>query len=46
VFGDQQEARIIEKGHTPGQTNIYQLKSTEERKEPYEEAKQDKKKSR
>jgi hypothetical protein len=44
VFGDQQEARNIEKGHTPGQTNIYQLKSTEERKEPYEEAKRDKEK--
>jgi hypothetical protein len=23
VFGDQQEARNIEKGHTPGQTNVY-----------------------
>jgi hypothetical protein len=44
VFGDQQEARNIEKGHTPGQTNVYQLKSTEERKEPYEEAKRDKEK--
>jgi hypothetical protein len=26
VFGDQQEARNIEKGHTLGQTNLYQLK--------------------
>jgi hypothetical protein len=42
VFGDKQEARNIEKGHTPGQTNVYQLKSTEERKEPYVEAKRDK----
>jgi hypothetical protein len=41
VFGDQQEARNIEKSHTPGQTNVYQLKSTEERKEPYVEAKRD-----
>jgi hypothetical protein len=41
VFGDQQEARNIEKGHTPGQTNVYQLKSTEERKEPYMEAQRD-----
>jgi hypothetical protein len=44
VFGDQQEARNIEKGHTPGQTNEYQLKSSEERKEPYVEAKRDKEK--
>jgi hypothetical protein len=44
VFGDQQEARNIEKGHTPGQTNVYQLKTFEERKEPYEEAKRDKEK--
>jgi hypothetical protein len=44
VFGDQQEARNIEKGHTPGQVNVYQLKTTEERKEPYEEAKRDKEK--
>jgi hypothetical protein len=44
VFGDQQEARNIEKGHTPGQTNVYQLKSSEERKEPYVEAKRDKEK--
>jgi ribonuclease HI len=41
VFGDQQEARNIEKGHTPGQVNVHQLKTTEERKEPYEEAKRD-----
>jgi hypothetical protein len=44
VFGDQQEARNIEKGHTPGQANVYQLKTAEERKEPYEEAKRDKEK--
>jgi hypothetical protein len=44
VFGDQQEARNIEKGHTPGQTNVYQLKSSEERKESYVEAKQGKEK--
>jgi hypothetical protein len=30
VFGDQQEARNIEKGHTPGQANVYQLKAAEE----------------
>jgi hypothetical protein len=41
---DQQEARNIEKGHTPGQVNVYLLKTTEERKEPYEEAKRDKEK--
>jgi hypothetical protein len=46
VFGDQQEARNIEKGHIPGQTNVYHLKTSEERKEPYEEAKRDKKRSR
>jgi hypothetical protein len=39
VFGDQQEARNIEKGHTPGQTNVHQLNSFEEKKEPYIEAK-------
>jgi hypothetical protein len=44
VFGNQQEARNIEKGHTPGQANVYQLKTTEERKEPYEEAKRDREK--
>jgi hypothetical protein len=44
VFGDQQEARNIEKGHTPGQTNVYQLKIAEEKKEPYKETKQDKEK--
>jgi hypothetical protein len=44
VFGDQQEARNIEKGHTPGQANVYQLKTTEERRESYEEAKRDKEK--
>jgi hypothetical protein len=44
VFGDQQEARNIEKGHTPGQTNVYYLKSSEEKREPYVEAKRDKKK--
>jgi hypothetical protein len=44
VFDDQQEAKNIEKGHTPGQVNVYQLKTTEERNEPYEEAKRDKEK--
>jgi hypothetical protein len=44
VFDDQQEARNIEKGHTPVQTNVYQLNSPEEKREPYIEAKQDKKK--
>jgi hypothetical protein len=44
VFDDQQEARNIEKGHTPGQANVYQLETTEERREPYEEAKRDKEK--
>jgi hypothetical protein len=34
VFGSQQEARNIEKGHTPGQTNVHQLNSTEEKNEP------------
>jgi hypothetical protein len=46
VFGDQQEARNIEKGHTPGQTNAYQLNSPEEKREPYIEAKQIKRKLR
>jgi hypothetical protein len=42
VFGDQQEARNIEKSHTPGQTNVHQLNFAEEKKEPYIEAKRDK----
>jgi hypothetical protein len=44
VFSNQQVARNIEKGHTPGKANVYQLKTAEERKEPYEEAKRDKEK--
>jgi hypothetical protein len=44
VFGDQQEDRNMEKGHTLGQTNMYQLNSSKEKKEPYVEAKQDKEK--
>jgi hypothetical protein len=44
VFGDQQEARNIEKGHTPGQTNVYQLNPPEEETKPYIEAKRDKEK--
>jgi hypothetical protein len=44
VFGNQQEARNIEKGHMPGQTNVYQLKTDDEKKETYEEARRDKEK--
>jgi hypothetical protein len=44
VFGNQQEARNIEKGHTPGQTNVYQLKAADERTETYEEPKRGKEK--
>jgi hypothetical protein len=44
VFGDQQEVRNIEKGFTPGQSNVDQLNSTEDRREPYIEAKRDKEK--
>jgi hypothetical protein len=44
VFGDQQEARNIEKGFTPGQSNVHQLNSTEEKKEPYVDAKRDREK--
>jgi phage FluMu protein gp41 len=44
VFGDQQEAINIEKGFTPGQSNVHQLNFTEENKEPYVEAKRDKEK--
>jgi hypothetical protein len=44
VFGNRQEVRNIEKGHTPGQTNVNQLNSTEEKAEPYVEAKRDKEK--
>jgi hypothetical protein len=44
VFDNQQEARNIEKGHTPGQTNVYQLKTADEKKENYEEARRDKEK--
>jgi hypothetical protein len=42
VFGDQQEATNIEKGFTLGQSNVHQLNSTEEKKEPYVEPKRDK----
>jgi hypothetical protein len=35
VFDNQQEARNIEKGHTSGQTNVYQLKTADEKKETY-----------
>jgi hypothetical protein len=34
VLGDQQEARNIEKGFTPCQSNVHQLNSTEDSKEP------------
>jgi hypothetical protein len=44
IFGDQQEARNIEKCHTPGQTNVYQLNFPKEKREPYIEAKRDKEK--
>jgi hypothetical protein len=44
VFGDQQEARNIKMSHTPGQTNVHQLNSTDDKKEPYIEAKRDKEK--
>jgi hypothetical protein len=44
VFGNQQEARNIEKGHTPSQTNVYQLKRADEKKETYEGARRDKEK--
>jgi hypothetical protein len=44
VFGDQQETRNTEKGHAPGQTNVYQLNSPEEKREPFIEAKRDKEK--
>jgi hypothetical protein len=44
VFGNQQEARNIEKGHTPGQTNVYQLKRADEKKETHNEASRDKEK--
>jgi hypothetical protein len=44
VFGDKQEARNNEKGHTLGQTNMHQLNSAEEKREPYIEAKRDKEK--
>jgi hypothetical protein len=30
VYGNQQEARNIEKGHTPGQTNVYQLRTADD----------------
>jgi predicted DNA-binding protein with PD1-like motif len=44
VFDNQQEARNIEKGHMLGQTNVYQLKTADQKKETYEEAKLDKEK--
>jgi hypothetical protein len=44
VFGNQQEARNIEKDHIPGQSNVYQLKRAAEKKEIHEEARRDKEK--
>jgi hypothetical protein len=44
VFSDQQEAKNIERGFTRDQSNVHQLNSTEERKEPYVEVKRDKEK--
>jgi hypothetical protein len=44
VFGNQQGVRNIEKGHTLGQTNVYQLNSPEGKREPYIRAKRDKEK--
>jgi hypothetical protein len=44
MFGDQQEARNIQKGHTLGQTNVHQLNSAGEKRETYIEAKRDKEK--
>jgi hypothetical protein len=44
IFSDQQEDRNIEKGFTPGQSNVHHLNSTEDKKEPYIEAKRDKEK--
>jgi hypothetical protein len=38
------EFGVIEKGFTPGQSNVHQLNSTEEKKEPYIEARRDKEK--
>jgi hypothetical protein len=46
VFGDQQEARNIEKGHTPGQSNIYQLNPLEEERKPTLRPSETKRKSR
>jgi hypothetical protein len=37
IFNDQQEARNIVKGFTPGHSILHQLNSTEEREEPYVE---------
>jgi hypothetical protein len=44
IFSDQQEPRNIETGHTLGQSNVHHLNSTEEKKEPYVEAKRYKEK--
>jgi hypothetical protein len=44
VFGNQQEARNIEKGFASGQSNVHELNSIEEKKEPYVEARRDKEK--
>jgi hypothetical protein len=46
VFGNQQEARNIKKGHTPGQVKVYQLKTTEERKNHMKRPSETKKRSK
>jgi hypothetical protein len=32
IYGDKKEARGIEKGHTPGQSNVQHLDTVEEKK--------------
>jgi hypothetical protein len=44
VYGDKKEARDIQKGHTPCQSNVHHLDSTKEKKQSYVKAKRDKEK--
>jgi hypothetical protein len=44
VFGDQNEARRIEWGNTPGQQYVHHLADDQEKRQPCSEAKKDKEK--
>jgi hypothetical protein len=46
IFGDQNEARRIERGNTPGLQNVHHLADDQEKQQAYSEAKRDKDKTK